>query len=420
MNLLPEHRQNKKYYINLLISAYLLYVVSIAIKLCYSAQMVEIGPHFGVDKSRLSIGLTIYYLVYASAQLLLTAFVKKLNLKKFIGITVFLSGLTFSMMMFVNQIWQAWLILGVNGIFQVAIWGGCMSIFGKYFPDYLMRTVSNVMSTGMAIGTFLAYGVAAFFVAVLSWQWTFLFFGILTILTVIYFYVSEKKIEKNVGEVKINTKINYVNEKNKPQSKGFIVFMLMCFIGVFSFIVTIVYYALTNWVPNFLKEVHGVPSSYSILITLLLPIGIFFGPFFSSYLCKKNNNYFAVLIPLLIGAVIVMGLMIFLYDYSLILGIIMPVLILFLIRAVMNVLLAFLPLKMRGIIETGKSSLILNALACISAAIVPFISAIIMESWGWGAFFIFITIIGVVSLVLSIIGAIWASKRKFFEEKQNG
>ena len=151
-----------------------------------------------------------------------------------------------------------------------------------------------------------------------------------------------------------------------------------------------------------------------------MPIGIFFGPFFSSYLCKKNNNYFAVLIPLLIGAVIVMGLMIFLYDYSLILGIIMPVLILFLVRGVMNVLLAFLPLKMRGIIETGKSSLILNALACISAAIVPFISAIIMESWGWGAFFIFITIIGVVSLVLSIIGAIWASKRKFFEEKQNG
>ncbi len=414
MKLLPEHKQNKKYYIHLLISAYLLYVVSIAIKLCYSAQMVEIGPHFGVEKSMLSIGLTIYYFVYAVAQLLLTFFVKKLNLKKFIGITVLLSGVTFSLMMFVSEIWQAWLILGLNGIFQVAIWGGCMSIFGKYFPDYLMQTVSNVMSTGMAMGTFLSYGVSALFVSILSWQWTFLFFGILTVASVIYFYISEKKIEKNVGEIKINTKISYVTSGNKPQNKKVFVFILMTFIGVFSFVVTIVYYALTNWVPNFLKEVHNVPSSYSILITLLLPVGIFFGPFVSNYFCKKYHNYFAVLIPFLILATVVMSLMIFLYDYNLILGIIMPVLILFLIRAVMNVLLAYLPLKMRGLIETGKSSLILNALACISAAIIPFISALVMESFGWQAFFIFITVIGGLSLILSIIGAIWVHKRKFF------
>ena len=188
----------------------------------------------------------------------------------------------------------------------------------------------------------------------------------------------------------------------------------MFFIGVFSFIVTIVYYALTNWVPNFLKEIHDVPSSYSILITLLLPVGIFFGPFVSNYFCKRFTNYFAVLIPFLVGSVIVMLLMIFLYDYSLILGIVMPVLILFLIRAVMNVLLAFLPLKMRDVIETGKSSLILNALACISAAIIPFITALVMESFGWQAFFIFITIIGGISLILSIIGAVWVHKRKFF------
>ena len=414
MNLLPEHNKNKKHYLNLLISAYLLYVVSIAIKLCYSAQMVEIGPHFGVEKSTLSIGLTIYYIVYAVAQLLLTLFVKKLNLKKFIGITVLLSGVSFSLMMFVGEIWQVWLILGLNGIFQVAIWGGCMSIFGKYFPDYLMQTVSNVMSTGMAMGTFLSYGISALFVSILSWQWTFLFFGLLTILTVVYFYISEKRIEKNVGEIKVNTNHNHFTSSNKSQNKGLFIFLLMFFIGVFSFIVTIVYYALTNWVPNFLKEIHDVPSSYSILITLLLPVGIFFGPFVSNYFCKRFTNYFAVLIPFLVGSVIVMLLMIFLYDYSLILGIVMPVLILFLIRAVMNVLLAFLPLKMRDVIETGKSSLILNALACISAAIIPFITALVMESFGWQAFFIFITIIGGISLILSIIGAVWVHKRKFF------
>lgn len=419
MNLLPEHQKNKKYYIHLLLSAYLLYVVSIALKLCYSAQMVEIGPYFGVEKSELSLGLTIYYLVYALAQVILSPFVKKINIKKFIGITVVLSGASFSLMTLITDIWQAWIILALNGVFQVAIWGGCMSVFGKYFPDYMMQTVSNVMSTGMAMGTFLAYGFSALFVAILSWQYTFLFFGILTFATVAYFYLSEKKIEKNVGEIVLKVNFNYEKKDNQKSGNKMFVLLLMIFTCVFSFFVTIIYYALTNWVPSLLKEVHGVPSSYSILITLLLPVGIFFGPFLGNYLCQKNKNYFFVVTPLLIGAIFVMITLVFLYEVHLILAIVLPLTILFLIRAVMNVLLAYIPLKIRGAIETGKSSLILNAVACVSAAIVPFITAVIMDNLGWQAFFIFISIIGGISLILSLLGALWAHKRKFFEEKRH-
>ena len=44
MKVLPEHAKYKKFYILLIVSAYFMYLMSIAIKMIYSAQLVEIGP----------------------------------------------------------------------------------------------------------------------------------------------------------------------------------------------------------------------------------------------------------------------------------------------------------------------------------------------------------------------------------------
>lgn len=416
MKLLAEHEKNKKFYINFMLAAYVLYTVSIAIKLVYSAQLVEIGPYFNVDKTQLSIGLTIYYVIYSVVQLLVSPFIKNLDIKKFIGLTVVLSGVSFSLMMIVTSLWQIWLILALNGVLQVGIWGGCMCLFGKYFPDYLLKTVSNVMSTGMAVGTFLAYGFAAFFVAVLSWKYTFLFFGLLTIATVVYFWFSVKSMEKNVKKIVFESKNEKTEVELKSNDKGLLAIKIILYVGLCSLFVTIVYYALTNWVPNLLKEVHGVPSSYSILITLLLPVGIFFGPFVGNYMCQKNDNYFASMIPLLLGATVVTILSIFLYKSNLLIAIVLCISILFLIRAAMTILLTYMPLKLRNVVDAGKSSIILNALACLSAAVVPFVTAIIMDTYGWTAFFTFVATTGVVSLILTIIGAVWARRKNVFKE----
>ena len=51
----------KKYFLLLVISSYLLYMLSTAIKMVYSAEIVEIAPYYGVDKSSVSLGLTIFY-----------------------------------------------------------------------------------------------------------------------------------------------------------------------------------------------------------------------------------------------------------------------------------------------------------------------------------------------------------------------
>ena len=416
MKLLKEHKIYKKYYFNLIISAYLLYTFSIAIKMVYSAQIVEIGPYYGVDKAELSLGLTIYYLIYAVSQLLISGVVKKINLRYFIAITTILSGLTFGSIVFLSKLWQVWLVLGINGVLQIGIWGGTMSIFGKYLPDYMTTGVTQLMSSGMAVGTFLAYGFSALFTTILNWKYTFLFFGILTVLTAIYFFVAEKSIEANVGKVSINRSTVKVSIEKENRNKGnSFVFVFLSLMGILSLLACTTYYSLTNWVPSLLKEVHNVPSSYSMLISLLIPVGVFFGPFFSTYLCQKNKNYFFVGIPMMLISGVCALTMVFVYDVHILVAIIIPLVILFVSRGYTNVLLSYVPLKMRNVVETGKSSLILNAFGSLSAAITPFLSATLMENYGWEMFFAFLSVICCLCIVLLLIGSIWQKKKNFFQ-----
>ena len=416
MKLLAEHQKNKKYYLNLLISAYLLYTISIAIKMVYSAQMVEIGPYFGVDKTQLSLGLTIYYIVYAVAQILFSFVIKKVNIKNFIGVSVILSALSFGLMAVITDLWQAWLILGLNGVLQIGIWGGCMTIFGKYMPDYTIAQVTNIMSTGMASGTALAYGFSALFTAVLSWQWTFVLFAILSVATVVYFIISEKMVEKNVEPVMI--KLNFEKKEDNGQEKTKIspitVILLVGFLALISMVISIVYYGLTNWFPNLLKDVYDMPSEYSILITFLVPIGVFFGPFFANSINVKFKNYFTGGIPLMIVAIVASIAMWLFYDINIIFAIVVTLIILFFIRGYMNILLSYIPLKIRNYFEPGKSSLILNASACVAAAITPFISASIIDNLGWGVFYLLILASAVLTLVITIVVIIWSNKKKIF------
>ncbi|MBQ3596811.1 MAG: MFS transporter [Clostridia bacterium] len=414
MKVLPEHAKYKKFYILLIVSAYFMYLMSIAIKMIYSAQLVEIGPFFGVEKSKLSLGLTFYYVVYAVAQIVVSPFLKKINLKKFLAVTVFLSSISFGLVKFCTELWQIYIILSLNGIFQLGIYGGCMGVFSKYLPDYMSATVTNILSTGMAFGTALAYGFSFVFVEFFTWQDTFVFFAILSFVSIVFFYIVLSRVEKNVPEVSTTLK-RAVKTKTYKRANAFILISFLCAAALLS---CVSYYGLTNWFPSLLKEVFGVPSQYSILITLLVPFGVFYGPFLSSGLCRKFNNYFVVAsIFSLVGLLLSIAL-VFLYSSNIVIVIIINVLLMFFARGYINLISSYIPLRIRGMFDTGSACMVINAVACVSAAFTPLITAVIADNFGWKYLFIFIFFACLVWFITTLIGTIWADRNKVFNMPQ--
>lgn len=413
--------KNKKYYAMLIASGFFLYLMSICIKMVYSAELVTIIPYFNTTKSDAALGLTFYYVAYSATQLLIATKIKIKNFKRFLCVTTLLSSLSFGMIIISNSMWQIWIILGLNGIFQSSVWGGIMHYFGKYLPDSYSNAVSLIMSLAFALGTAVAYGASSAFVAVLNWKYTFVFFAALMLISLILFAVSEKIVKARVcktevkesGEEKLYIRddsiINTISKKN--------LYKLVFYLCGMTFLVCCIYYGLTNWVPSLLKEVHGVGDSYSMLITILIPVGTMFGPVVANYACEKNGMVFRALTLLSLIVSVFPLILIFAYDFNIVFFIIASVILLFFNRGMMNLICGYLPLKLRHVLNSGSGAMLFNAASCMGAAIVPTATGYLMDVSGensWRNLYIMISVCAILLLLLSLNGAIKQKNKRLF------
>ena len=107
---------NKKYY-NFLIFActflwvmwacFFMYVLMMGSKNVYTAELVEIGNIFNVNKSQASLAMTYYFVTYSIAQIVLFFFMDNINLKWFMTISIFLSGIVTVFVAFMTSMWKA-------------------------------------------------------------------------------------------------------------------------------------------------------------------------------------------------------------------------------------------------------------------------------------------------------------------------
>ena len=398
-----------KRYFYYIYACFFIYLMTIAIKMCYSAQMVSIMEDFNVTKSEISKGLTIYYFIYAAAQIILAPQVKRMNMRNFLVVTSLLSAISFGCVFFCTSLQQIWVILALNGILQSGVYGGFMSLFGKYLPDGLSEYVANVVSMGVPIGTAISYGASAFFVAFFSWRHTFLFFAALTVISVFVYLLAERRVKVILHET-VTGRAPEAKERIAPKQKSG---KLVSYIVIISFLVSVIYYGMSSWVPNLLKEVHGMPEQYSILVTILVPFSMIPGPFLAARSCEKHKNYFEVGALFGVISLFVSFGLLFLYGSNIVTAILLSAVILLLLRGLLNMLCTYIPLILKKRYDTGKLSMTSNAMACIGAGIAPYVTGVIMDANGganWGGYYLFILAFGIMSVIFLIFAARYLNK----------
>ena len=78
MSIFNRYKYGKNYK-KLLIAAYAFTLLVFAIKLVYTAQLPAVIDFFKTTKANATLGLTIYYFVYAAAQIALGFYITKIN-----------------------------------------------------------------------------------------------------------------------------------------------------------------------------------------------------------------------------------------------------------------------------------------------------------------------------------------------------
>ena len=165
--------------------------------------------------------------------------------------------------------------------------------------------------------------------------------------------------------------------------------------------------------PSILKEEFGVPSSLSIIVTLLLPVLSIFGTSLVNLLHKKHKDENTLNGIFYFATVILSGLIILTLNFKSV-----PVtLALFggiacLMSAVNNVITSVVPLYSRDKIDSGLSAGLLNTFCYIGSTLATSLLGKIADTKGWNDVFVCILIFTAVSFCLCCFAVLFRRKNR--------
>lgn len=396
-------------------AGFFMYVLMMGSKNVYTAEVAAIQLAFGKSKAETSLAMTYYFITYAIGQLAIAPLFSKINIKIYLTVTAGLSSLLTVLIGFAPSMGLLYVLCTVNGALQAGIYSGVMAIISKYAPAKLLPYANRVMSAGGAIYGVLSYGLPAIFVGFGFWNVPFILLGIIFAVSVVVFFISAQNMKKYPPEISEN-KGKIISKENVPMyinvsttSKKVKYFVVMALLSLFG---NFMHGLLQQWLPSLLHEKFGMDLSYSILITLLVPLGLFAGSLVSVSLCEKYRNVFNVSMFITAIAIIVLAPMLFFYSVNIVLTIVCVVGFLAISNAGRVTFSSILSFKMRSHINTGSYLAFLNSIAAVVQAVAPPVGGAIIDSVGYGKLFALIVAIGIVFMGLLFACSTMVKKQK--------
>lgn len=385
------------------------YTVAYVGRLNYNASMVEILSQMGTTKEAAGTVSSFFFFAYGAGQLINGLLSKKYNTKYSVTVALAASCIINLAMTFCQGIDSMKYLWFLNGAFQSILWSSLIKTLSDNLADSKLSKAVMVMSTTVASGTFSAYGLAALF-SYLGLDWTTIFYvasvfvGAVAVLWFIGMStVKKEKAEKEVAERKVKSSLSF--------TPIFIISIAVILISAISngFIKD----GITTWVPSILKEEFGVPSSLSIIVTLLLPVLSIFGTSLVNALHKKQKDENALngifyFVTIIFTLLIILTLNLKSVPLTLMLfgGIAC------LMSAVNNVITSVVPLYSRDKIDSGFSAGLLNTFCYIGSTLATSMLGKIADTKGWNDVFVCILIFTAVSFVVCFVSAVLNKKAK--------
>ncbi len=384
------------------------YTFAYVARLNYNASMVEILSQLGTTKAAAGAVSSFFFFAYGAGQFVNGLLCKKYNTK--ISVTIALAGscvvnLSMTLCHGINSMKYLWLL---NGMFQSILWSSLIKTLSESLADKKLPKAVMVMSTTVASGTFIAYGLAALFSYLqLSWKLIFHIASAIVGATAILWFVGMSTLQNEQKETPADAmKTNPPLSFNLPFALGLMV-VLTCAVSN-GFVKD----GVTTWVPSILKEEFGVSSSLSIIVTLLLPLFAICGTLLVNALHKKQKDentlngifYFATVI--LVGLIM---LTLNLRSVPLTLALFSGIACL--MSAVNNVITSIIPLYTRDKIDSGLSAGLLNTFCYVGSTLATSLLGRIADTKGWSPVFVCILIFAIVSFSVCFVSVILKKKR---------
>ena len=385
------------------------YTAAYVARLNYNASMVEILSQMDTTKQAAGTVSSFFFFAYGAGQLVNGLLSKKYNTRYSVAVALAGSCVINLAMTFCKDIDTMKYLWFFNGVFQSILWSSLIKTLSDNLADSKLSKAVMVMSTTVASGTFAAYGLAALF-SYLKLNWTVIFYvaAMLVGIVAVLWFLGMSTIKKETQQEKVSEEKIKSSLSLKPV---FIISVVVILISAISngFIKD----GITTWVPSILKEEFGVPSSLSIIVTLLLPVLSIFGTTLVNRLHKKQKDENALNGIFYFAAIVCTVLIILTLNFkSVPLTLVLFGAIACLMSAVNNVITSVVPLYSRDKIDSGFSAGLLNTFCYVGSTLATSMLGKIADTKGWNDVFICILIFTAVSFAFCTGSALLNKKQK--------
>lgn len=408
--------KNKKSYNFLIFACAFVWIIMMGSKNIYTAEYIEIGNLFNVDKPQASLAMTFYFITYSVVQVLLFFYMGKVNIKWYMLISIALSGVVTVIVALATELWQLWWILAINGILQAGTWGMCTAVLDKYLPITMKASANMIMNICTAVSGIISYGSASLFVSFKTLASPFTFFGIILSISSVIFFIAVHNCSKlnNNKQTTAEVSNETVTIREQKQSLPFtlktgkrrIIFYVTSFI--LSVVAHFVFYGALNWIPSMLEENFKLKTEIATIISVLAPLATTIGPIIAIYHCEKHSNFIYVGLSYSLIASIFALIMVFVYNVNIVLSLSILILYLIVLQGLVTIIFSVISYKLSQYINAGAHSGLMNAAGGISAGFAPPIFGAIIEGASWqinylAIFCITIAIAGTSGVILYLL-----------------
>lgn len=400
---------DKKHTKLLIFACWLVYSAVTMARLTYSASMVAIISELGITQSSAGLVLSGFALTYGAGQLVNGLLCKYYNPKIVVALSLFVSSVMTFLLPIAGNVTVMVVLWVINGCAQSTLWSLLIRTLSVYLDKGYLGHAIVVISTTTAVGTALAYGISAVFVALHIWQFAFYTSAVvLALVAVVWMSVMNRLV--STVDVSHNTTEPEIEEKSKRKvSSGFVfVLALMCVSALSSGFVRD---GVNSWLPKLLTDEFSVSESISIILTLLLPLFSILGAIIARNLYNKYRNHQVLNSIFFASSAVLAALVWGLYSYkSLAITVILFIGVACAMSASNNVVVAMFPLDNREFMDSGALAGILDTMCYVGSAFAGTAIGSAAENCGWTSVFAIFLVFSVVTAVISLAASFVKTK----------
>lgn len=384
---------------------WLAYTAAYVGRLNFNASIVAIISDLGVTKADAGLVSSFFFFAYGAGQLVNGILSKKYNAKIMIFLSLIISAVMNVLMPLCDDISIMKYIWMGNGIVQSVLWSTLIKTLSDFVSDKKLPKAILAMSTTVAVGTLIAYGISSVSVRFGAWQSVFYVASIVLVISAIMWFVLFGKNPKKVIQIE-----EQKDEKIKMGKAVLLALFITAFAGIANGFIKD---GINTWVPSVLYEEFGIPQEFSILLTLLLPMVSTMGAAIAKKVHEKIPSHAAMnLIFYVFSALLCGGILLSLKLHS-----IVAIMVCFIgvacgMSMINNVITSMFALDYRRLLNAGFAAGLLNTFCYIGSTTTSYTLGAVSQAKGWNAVFIIMLAVCIVAAVICFAGLISEKKMK--------